>query len=307
MDAYDRMLEYWRQRASRTIGPVEAAVINAVLSLEQVLTPDRFDEETITGSLLGALTAGLPWVAPLVGTRSPEDSEIAWGGFSKSGPTMSEADYGADFALALRIDTSRVRIAIFQAKRPKDGRGRAIPVFEASTDVHVRHRQFLALLETGREIADGVLGTTRFSALDWIHYVGYVDNGPVHVPMSSLSKFARAARKSDVSVKPNLKVPIGASSLLELLARGATHSPDDPCSGWITMTVEQADKYLPHLAPLMPVFAADESGGGGGAALQLEYRTVVAKAAPDPSPNPNPSPGPRANPKPGLKRKKLKA
>lgn len=124
MDPIQRVLSYWHTRSNRPLGPIEAAVVNAVLTLEEVFGPERFDEETITAALLGSLAGGLPWVAPAVGSRAPEESDIAWGHVAKKGSSeqhaVAESTSGADFALTIRIAPDRVRLGLFQAKRPKD-------------------------------------------------------------------------------------------------------------------------------------------------------------------------------------------
>jgi hypothetical protein len=292
MEPIERVLAYWRKNAPHVIGPIEAAVINAGLTLD-LLKPDRFDEETITAALLGSLAGGLPWVAPLVPTRSKEETEIAWGGFSKAATddpdAMTESEYGADFALALRLGEDAVRVALFQAKRPREGRGRRIPVFKSSSDALVRHGQFKALQDTASEMLFDMGKPCAFRDLHWIHYLGYLKNGPVCVPMTDLDDFSVAVSNAVLDVGPNFEVPEKARPLLQLLYAGVATPAGHLCPGWQTLTVTEADEYLPHLVPLMPVFAADESGGGGPA-LKLEYREVVAKASPTPSPAPTSTP-----------------
>lgn len=60
MDALQEVLGYWHRTVlatspSRSIGVVEASIINASLMLDRVLLSTAFDEETITAALLGGL------------------------------------------------------------------------------------------------------------------------------------------------------------------------------------------------------------------------------------------------------------
>jgi hypothetical protein len=291
MDPIERLFSYWHvDPQEREIGPIAAALINAALTVERVLTPERFDEETITAALMGSLAGGLPWVAPLVGTRSQEQTEISWGQFSKTRTSqtgaMAEPDYGADFALALRLGEDEVRVALFQAKRPPDGRGTSIPIFKSIQDRSERFAQFLTLRRAAYDLLRNTHKSRRVSDLHWVHYVGYQGSGPVSVPMSTLTLHHKAANAGNMDLEPSLAAPFESLPLMNVFY-AAVATPPGECTGWITLSAQQARDELPLLQPLMPVFTADERGGGRTAIL--EAAPVIAIAPPKSAPMPSPA------------------
>ena len=250
MDPIQRVLQYWHAQSKRPLGPIEATVVNAVLTLEQVFSPDRFDEETITAALLGSLAGGLPWVVPAVGSRAPEGSDIAWGHFAKKGSSekhmVAETNAGADFALTIRIAPDRVRLGLFQAKRPKDRATRKILIFKDTPDQMKQKAQFRALRKTALEITESVLGRSAWLLdLHWVHYLGYLRHGPVAVPLPALHSHAAAATtiKTPTFVDVTFDVPDEARPLMHLLSGAVAMPPGVECPGWLEMTPAQANCF----------------------------------------------------------------
>jgi hypothetical protein len=297
MDPIQRVLQYWHAQSKRPLGPVEATVVNAVLTLEQVFSPDRFDEETITAALLGSLAGGLPWVAPAVGSRAPEGSDIAWGHFAKKGSSekhvVAESAVGADFALTIRIAPDCVRLGLFQAKRPKNRATRKILIFKDTPDQTQQKAQFLALRKTAATISKSVLGRPiSLSDLHWVHYLGYLRVRPVVVPLPTLDAHANAAATNNAPTRVDVtfEVPDDARSLIHLLSAAVATPPGMDCHGWLEMTPAQANVLLPNLTPLMPVFAADEREGGGMPLDIVDTVAVTVPSTPEPKPTADPAP-----------------
>jgi hypothetical protein len=269
-----------------------------VLTIENILTPDRFDEETITSAFLGALAGGLPWIADAVGTQQDDLAPISWGHYAKSrskqAGVKAEVDYGADFALAVRIGDDLVRVALFQAKRPKLGEGSDILIFKDSGHATERTRQFLRLRKTAYDLLrDLNRETDDFVQLTWIHYVGYVAQSPRTVPMSDLIDHHHAVDGVSAGLPPPFPMQEGHRPLMNLMLAACGADADE---GWLEMTVTQANAYLPHLSPLMPIFSADE--GRGDRRLLPEVSTVVATASPKPAlQEPTPTPSSSSRPK----------
>ena len=297
MDPIQRILTYWNAKSERPLGPVEAIMINAVLTLEHVLSPDRFDEETITAAFLGSLAGGLPWVALAVGSRAPDGSEVAWGHFAKKASSVkhviAESTSGADFALTIRIAPDRVRLGLFQAKRPKDRATRKILIFKDAPDQAQQKAQFRALRKTAMEITESALGRSAWLLdLHWVHYLGYLRDGPVAVALPTLHAHAAAAAKIDTptSVDVTFDVPDGARLLMHLLSAAVATPPGMDCPGWLEMTPAQANEQLPNLTPLMPVFAADERESGGMPLDIVDTISVIVSSSPDPKPSEDAAP-----------------
>jgi len=71
----------------------------------------RFDEETLTGAMIGAY--------PLCAASYPETQEDAlqWRSYGKNNRgSFGESGAGADFAMMILIPNRKPRLAIFQAK-----------------------------------------------------------------------------------------------------------------------------------------------------------------------------------------------
>lgn len=99
--------------------PISASIRATLNRFRQMGLFGHLDEETITGSLLGAISATLPFCVALYGENVPPE-KLCWGHFPKSGAFTkppSEAETGADFALVVYATKDVARLALFQAKR----------------------------------------------------------------------------------------------------------------------------------------------------------------------------------------------
>ncbi|WP_407364885.1 hypothetical protein [Xanthomonas campestris] len=113
------------------LSPIRATFAHVKKIFEPLSKQGILDEETLTASILGALTASFPLCSDLYGTYiPPEDSKdfpqeqsqkvFSWAQFKKvrtKTPKESEAQRGADFALVYWPDAHTMRLAVFQAKK----------------------------------------------------------------------------------------------------------------------------------------------------------------------------------------------
>ena len=102
------------------------ALNHAVKVAQYLSTSDVLDEETLTGSILGALSASLGFCVEPRDTDPIEASKkFFWARYNKGTARKnehSEARNGADFALVLINEHGIRRLAIFQAKKGKVSR-----------------------------------------------------------------------------------------------------------------------------------------------------------------------------------------
>jgi hypothetical protein len=100
------------------IKPVEAAFLSVLNRFQDTGFLSRFDEETITGALLGGLNSVFPFCVSIFGDDKIVE-RCCWGHFSKHESSLnpSEAQSGADFALVVYDTRNLARLALFQAKK----------------------------------------------------------------------------------------------------------------------------------------------------------------------------------------------
>lgn len=128
----------WVGERPPIISPIRATFAHVVKIFEPLAKADFLDEETLTSSILGALTASFPLCAELYGTeplggveqqdaqendraatQQPQKS-FSWAQYKKSktkDAASSEAQRGADFALVYWPEANTMRLALFQAKK----------------------------------------------------------------------------------------------------------------------------------------------------------------------------------------------
>lgn len=241
--------------SSSTVATLEhAAAICSSLSEGGLL-----DEETTTGTILGAFAASYPLMA--IADGSPP---MRWHRFTKApaADKDSEAANGADFALAILGETGSARLAIFQAKRS------AISQVQSGWRLDVRHvvkdvykkdsAQMVALESLGlalmtinaadREERSGKKPTAN--DLSWIHYLLYGPGTPLCIPLSSMTanlpaEHALSGSSNFFSFKPDDLPTFG-----EILADVSTQ----PTQKWLTIKTEGLFGHLPtwiNLVPLM--------------------------------------------------------
>ncbi|NYH50041.1 hypothetical protein [Xanthomonas arboricola] len=242
------------------------------------------NEETLTGTVLGALATAnaiLSALSPPGGASAPK---IYWGSYDKyqgKDKKLTEPGSGADFALLTLLDDKTSRLAIFQAKRGEyvDGAWRAdLNRIPKDPD---RDPQIFVLAETAARlfaVAHGqnhqprtfseVLGiyeTTQCGALagdldkaPFVHYLVYQPQGPRCIALPHLGEvYAKELdRKAHVNA---YKLPGKSELFLDVLRNGVGTSTD----GWLVMDPASAIAELPNLLPLVPVIVTDSRGEFG--------------------------------------------
>lgn len=128
----------WAGAPPPEISPIRATFAHVVKIFEPLAKAGVLDEETLTSSVLGALTASFPLCVELYGTEPLDDVEqqdpqkndpaatqkplraFSWAQYKKSktkDAASSEAQRGADFALVYWPEPNTMRLALFQAKK----------------------------------------------------------------------------------------------------------------------------------------------------------------------------------------------
>lgn len=175
-----------------------AAFQLAVCELSASNLHGSLDEESITAALLGAFAVTTPMCASAFSVSDGISS--SWVRYSKNSTNgMAEKDTGADFALLIRLDTKRSRLAIFQAKKSRSVAGS----FDVSSDSPATsnrpevEKQFTRLKDFSifileestrrRELSDPVESPpSGIESLQWSHYLIYGHGGFHCCPLSSL-------------------------------------------------------------------------------------------------------------------------
>jgi len=141
-------------------------------------------------------------------------------------------------------------------------------------------------------VKDG--GTSLLARLHWIHYLGYLDDEAICVPLSSMSKHVldkelknESFTVNAVEVKQGMQ---GVKPFVDLMVDGiASVSPSgelqDDVPGWKLMHADIVKAILPDLQSMMAVYIADDRGTMGPA-LRTEmsagstYNSVDVMAPP---------------------------
>ena len=233
------------------------------------------NEDTLTGSLLGALTTALPSVRLEDGT--PAWARLFWVPYNTGNTDnpWSEARSGADFSLLFIDHEGKGRFAVFQAKRSAVSHDsktkkwfidvRHIP----GEDKGSKRTQMIALVETGEALvaANTLPGSeqkqqdSRVDNLGWIHYLAYGSGNPVCKP---LSQMASAFKKEEPLVGENNLVefhpprdtsqPRDRTQPLDPTLFQVLRAFSDPNSKrWITLETDAAFDKILFWVELMPV------------------------------------------------------
>ncbi|MCC8619402.1 hypothetical protein [Xanthomonas vesicatoria] len=312
----------WVKQAYRLGDDVQSALeMNLQLSARSIsalnsVSP-RFDEETLTGAMIGAFVGSYPLCA--ASYPGSEEDALQWRSFGKSDRgEFGESRVGADFALALLIPNKAPRLAIFQAKSGaskakvknrlyvgqikktkfllKDDQGH---IDSESGSYGVIHRnQVKALTDASLAIHRLVKRSADIEDLHWVHYLGQFRDGVVAVP---IAKIADVVRDSIVNVSvESVDINQAISCPLDELLRDACR--EEPLY-WLKTDLNLPDHLpkpvdLTRLAEIMPVVVG---GGAGEMGLRFTIANVaptslvtVIVAAPPPAPNATAAPrGPR--------------
>ncbi|MCW2039290.1 hypothetical protein [Xanthomonas campestris] len=254
----------------------------------------RFDEETLTGAMIGALVGSYPLCAASY-PGSVKDA-LQWRSYGKNDRgEFGESRTGADFALMLLVPNKAPRLAIFQAKSdaskgkannrlyvgqikqselyPKDARGRSDKTTGSFAVVH--RNQVKALTDASLSIHRLIESTAGLSDLRWVHYLGQFESGVVAVPISKIAEVVQTSI-ANVSVE-SVDISADISCPLDRLLRDACL--DDP-SCWLKIDLDMGEHLPPpvdltQLSEMMPVVV-----GGGGGDMGMTFTIAGADPAP---------------------------
>jgi hypothetical protein len=227
------------------------------------------DEEAMTGALLGAMVAQVPWWAQLLSEDPPG---CTWYRYRKSGGGAdSETKTGGDVAFLIRMGDGRARLAIIQAKRPGGETARVLQVHRISPaiDGHDEEPQFVRLRRYGQSLV-GVEDEVDLSKLHFVHYALYLGSGALTVSLDQLSAInaaylnavnsrggprVLAASETRVFVDSTQNVPLAV-----LLTLGC--QPDEPARGWLCMADSDAGGVVEKLGAKVQVIEVSPSLNG---------------------------------------------
>lgn len=216
------------------------------------------DEETTTGTILGAFAASYPLIS------TAEDSPLMrWHRFTKAPATdkSSEAANGADFALAILGEDGSARLAIFQAKRSAISQvqsGWRLDVRHVVKDIYKKDSAQMVALESlglalmannaaGRKEQSGKQPTA--SELSWIHYLLYGPGTPLCIPLSSMTDNLPAERTLSGSSNFFSFKPDDLPTFVEILADVSTQSTQQ----WLTVETKALFGRLPTWIDIVPL------------------------------------------------------
>ncbi|RXK64260.1 hypothetical protein ERT44_16390 [Stenotrophomonas sp. MA5] len=311
----------WVKQAYR-LGEVQSALeMNLQLCAKSISALNkvdpRFDEETLTGAMIGAFVGAYPLCA--ASYPGTQEDALQWRSYGKNDRgRFGESRAGADFAMMILIPNKKPRLAIFQAKsdaskKIKDrlyvGQIKKSKVYpttpdgkvdkSAGTFTEVHRNQVKALTDTALTIHGLVDPSARLEDLRWVHYLGQFEGGVVAVPISNIAGVVRTSI-ADVSVE---KVFINASNshpLHEVLLDACGAVPKH----WLEIDVDISATMPPpvdltDLVEMMPVVV-----GGGTEAMTMTFTidgvesaalvdVIVSSSPPTPAATAVPS-GPKA-------------
>jgi len=147
-------------------------------------------------------------------------------------------------------------------------------------------------------------GAALLRYLHWVHYLGYLDDDAVCVPLSSIPEeaFLMELKNKDFSVnwveiKDDME---GLRPFVDLLIDGVTPSsskvsPEDDLKGWKLMHAEVLKSILPELQSMMVVYTADDRGTKGlelmkEVSVENSFDGIVLPAMPMPDSAPADTP-----------------
>lgn len=154
-------------------------------------------------------------------------------------------------------------------------------------------------------------GAALLRHLHWVHYLGYLDDDAVCVPLSSIPEeaFSRELENEEFSVnkieiKKDMKgLRTFVDVLLDGVALGRSEVEPKVCpKGWKLMHAEVLKSILPKLQSMMVVYAADDRGTKGlelmkEASAENSFDGLVQQVSP--APDNAPGDRPRSTPRMG--------
>lgn len=252
------------------------ALRGAVKVARYLSESDALDEETLTGSVLGALCASMGYEAELATPKYRHvKAKFSWARYNKGTATNphSEAHNGADFALVFVDDKGKSRIAVFQAKRgkitapvregdvwtletfhkTKNKLGKLVPQMEpltrATQAIQLANKAARPLTPT--MVHEFYKSPPTVVGLHWVHYLAYVTGIPRCFPLSAMGELLTESRKRGATTATfNFKLDDGEAKMFDVLEDGLKPTPKH----WLPLKDEEAIKAIPTLIDMMPVY-----------------------------------------------------
>ena len=242
----------------------------ALLEILAAGLPSQVDEESMTGALMGAIAATVPWCAAAYADQSSPG--CAWIRYRKSGATDSEPVTGADFALIIRLPGGTARGAVFQAKRIKSKN--TMDIHHLSPELpktpsrpkRKAEAQFLRIRDYAKDVLTACRRRTpKFSDLSWVHYLAYRSDRISCYSLDGLDDIdAHYSKKPTRSPGPIALSQRDSEELLWMLTMGASVAPGIDCQGWLTLKNEAETKafaqIMIHLVDVFEGFAHPDVG-----------------------------------------------
>ena len=259
---------------TQRLNALMAAFQMACLEVSSNGLAGQVDEETMTGALLGAITATVPWCAQAFGDDASPG--CSWVRYRKNGRQAdTEAATGADFALVIRFPNGSARLAVFQAKRPRND-GSTLSIHHLAPALVDRNKepQFLRLKHYGTKVmnevmrVDKTIATKRPASLSdllWVHYIAYKSTS---MPCYSVNQFIatdEAYRRTFRRRPPPVNLSeLNQRELLWLLTDGANDERSASAPGWLTLSnLTAAKAFIKIIIDFADVYEARVQPGPG--------------------------------------------
>ena len=226
------------------------------------------DEETLTGTVLGALASAYPLILKEAGSPRSQ-TEFFWSRYNKARARdkHSEAANGADFTLVLLGDNGLAHLAVFQAKRSAVSFSNGVwtlDIRHESTNIHGNKcAQMVALAK----LADLLLAQNNtpimldpndeLGHIGWIHYLAYGDGSPLCLPLSKMSHLLPHELSLVGSSNDFEFDPATSRTFFDVLEAGLHRKTTE----WLTVRTKAVFELLPAWINVMPVIFASTRKG----------------------------------------------
>jgi hypothetical protein len=279
-------------QAGIKISVFEGTMQHAILGMEGLnKSVARPNEENLTGALVGCILSSFPWCVTAYGPYDVPGATCEWAQYNKNGlGPHSESRKGADFALLIKMPSSKVRVALFQAKSDKSEKIRAghIKLHHAVSPLRPdgpERTQMGMLFAAGIDILNrSGMNYAGVQHTGFVHYLAQIEDGVRCVQLSQLGDELR--HELDGIGGDNLyEVPLDAVTFLGVLLDVLSPVP----KYWQDISIDIANEVLPQLLDLMEVFVGEDGRGGTIAPARAEKITLAQEVAPT-APNPTDTP-----------------
>lgn len=262
---------------------IELAIRLSISSMLSGGLSGSVNEESTTGSLLGAIASHVRWLNHVTQDSMPR---CHWTQYRKGGRDLSSESWtGSDFSLILRIEEYDFRAATFQAKRSKNSRHGFNTVQISPAKGNFRPEPQLIRMLRHSASYQSIQNINRVvSNATWLHFLTYGVESIKHLPLSlmkqhcvDLYQFDEIIKKTENSLyrksgqlftireirkkwrafSPHVFSPEESLDFIELIACGTGTPCDITAPGWQTLQGQDAAKaFILATAPHRPVFEA---------------------------------------------------